>query len=55
MRCWNSILTSATEAACDKGAVRLELATAIANASAQRLYERLGWQRDDFRLYGLSL
>jgi ribosomal protein S18 acetylase RimI-like enzyme len=37
------------------GAVRLEVATAITNVSAQRLYESLGWQRDEFYQYGLSL
>lgn len=49
------LLTSAAEAARAAGAVRLELATAITNASAQRLYESLGWQRDEFYLYGLLL
>lgn len=29
------------------GAVRLGLSTAISNAPAQRLYETLGWQRDE--------
>lgn len=38
------------------GAVGLELATARNNAPAQRLYESLGWQRDEvFYQYGLDL
>lgn len=49
------LLTSAAETARGAGAVRLELATAITNVSAQKLYESLGWQRDEFYLYGLSL
>jgi ribosomal protein S18 acetylase RimI-like enzyme len=49
------LLVSAAESARMAGAVRLELATAITNISAQRLYVALGWQKDDFYLYGLSL
>lgn len=49
------LLASAAEAARTAGAVRVELATAITNISAQRLYEALGWRKDDFYLYGLSL
>lgn len=38
------------------GAVGLELATARTNVPAQRLYESLGWQRDQvFYQYGLDL
>jgi len=38
------------------GAVRLELATARSNASAQALYESLGWVRDrDFYRYSLEI
>jgi ribosomal protein S18 acetylase RimI-like enzyme len=38
------------------GAVGLELATARTNAPAQRLYESLGWRRDQaFYQYGLDL
>ena len=48
------LLASAAEAARTAGAVRLELATAITNISAQRLYEALGWRKDDFYLYGIS-
>jgi len=49
------LLKSAVETARAAGAVRVELATAITNVSAQRLYESLGWQRDEFYQYGLSL
>jgi ribosomal protein S18 acetylase RimI-like enzyme len=50
------LLTAAAEEARSAGAVRLELATAITNTSAQRLYERLGWVRDqEFYVYSLSL
>jgi ribosomal protein S18 acetylase RimI-like enzyme len=49
------LLKSAIETARATGAVRLELATAITNVSAQRLYELLGWQRDEFYLYGFLL
>jgi ribosomal protein S18 acetylase RimI-like enzyme len=38
------------------GAVRLVLSTARSNESAQRLYESLGWKRDEtFYEYGLTL
>ena len=38
------------------GAVRMELATAIANDAAQTLYEALGWVRDnEFHRYSLTL
>jgi GNAT superfamily N-acetyltransferase len=49
------LLKSAVETARAAGAVRLELSTAITNVSAQRRYESLGWQRDEFYLYGLLL
>ncbi|MDF0673468.1 MAG: GNAT family N-acetyltransferase [Nitrospira sp.] len=49
------LLASAAETARTAGAVRLELATAITNRSAQRLYEAMEWQRDEFYLYRLSL
>lgn len=49
------LLRSAAETARTAGAVRLELATATTNAQARRLYEALGWQRDEFYLYSLSL
>ena len=38
------------------GATRLELSTEVANATAQKLYERCGWQRDTkFCSYQLTL
>ena len=47
------LLKSAVETAQAAGAVRLELATAIANDPARRLYEKLGWKRDEeFCVYG---
>ena len=50
------LLKAAAEAGRAGGAVRLELSTAITNVPAQRLYEALGWKRDDeFYQYGLSL
>jgi ribosomal protein S18 acetylase RimI-like enzyme len=49
------LLTSAAEMARQAGSIRLELATAITNIAAQRLYEVLGWQRDEFYQYGLAL
>jgi len=49
------LLTSAAETARAAGVVRLKLATAVTNAPAQRLYEALGWQRDGFYQYGLTL
>ena len=33
------------------GAARLELSTAVTNTTAQRLYESLGWQRDEQYLH----
>lgn len=50
-----ALLQSAVETTRATGAVRLELATAITNVSAQRLYESLGWQKDEFHPYGLAL
>lgn len=50
------LLQAATEMARAGGAVRLELATAVANVQAQKLYEALGWKRDDeFYVYGFPL
>lgn len=49
------LMKAAVETARAGGAVRLELATAITNAPAQKLYEGLGWKRDDeFCVYGLQ-
>ncbi|MBM4138647.1 MAG: GNAT family N-acetyltransferase [Nitrospira sp.] len=50
------LLKAVAETARATGAVRLELATAITNTTAQRLYEALGWKRDEeFYMYSLSL
>lgn len=50
------LLKAAAETGRAAGAVRLELSTAITNVPAQRLYERLGWKRDEeFSVYGLLL
>jgi GNAT superfamily N-acetyltransferase len=50
------LLNAAVETARTAGAVRLELATAIANDPARSLYEKLGWTRDDeFYVYGFPL
>jgi ribosomal protein S18 acetylase RimI-like enzyme len=49
-------METAARLARSTGAVGLELATARTNAPAQRLYESLGWQRDEvFYQYGLDL
>jgi GNAT superfamily N-acetyltransferase len=50
-----ALLEEARQLAVGTGARGLELATATDNVSAQRLYESLGWQRDDaFHHYFLS-
>lgn len=50
------LLKAAVETGRAAGAVRLELATAITNVSAQKLYQDLGWKRDEeYYQYGLSL
>ena len=50
------LLQAATEMTRGAGAVRLELATAITNDPARRLYEKLGWKRDnEFYVYGFPL
>ncbi|WP_341706811.1 GNAT family N-acetyltransferase [Halopseudomonas sp.] len=41
-----ALLAAAQQQARELGAVRMELATAISNTSAQRLYEATGWVRD---------
>lgn len=51
-----ALLEAARQHAERSGAVRMELATATTNHSAQRLYESLGWIRDDeFYRYALRL
>jgi ribosomal protein S18 acetylase RimI-like enzyme len=50
------LLDAARDYAQTSAAVRMELATATTNAAAQRLYEQLGWKRDDdFYRYALRL
>jgi len=50
------LMEAAADEARRAGAVALVLSTAKTNASAQRLYESLGWVRDqDFYEYGLDL
>ncbi|MDQ3387301.1 MAG: GNAT family N-acetyltransferase [Actinomycetota bacterium] len=51
-----ALLERAREFARETGAVGLELSTAKDNFSAQRLYEKLGWKRDeDYYHYALDL
>ena len=50
-----ALMQAARALGADTGAVELMLQTARTNASAQRLYESLGWQRDDdFLVYTLD-
>ena len=50
-----ALLLAAQEMAAETGAVELMLQTARTNTSAQRLYESLGWKRDDeFLVYTLA-
>ena len=49
------LLKAAVETGHAAGVVRLELSTAITNVSAQRLYQKLGWKRDEeFYVYSVS-
>jgi len=51
-----ALLEAARQHAEQSGAVRMELATATTNRAAQRLYESLGWIRDnEFYRYALRL
>jgi len=51
-----ALLKRAAEFGKQSGALKLSLATQIENETAQRLYERLGWQRDtEFYHYTLPL
>ena len=51
-----ALMERAREFAGSTGASRLELATAVDNLPAQRLYERLGWRRKNgFYDYALDL
>ena len=50
-----ALLVAARDLARDTGAAELFLQTAHDNLPAQRLYERLGWRRDEqFRVYTLD-
>lgn len=50
-----ALMDAARRLAIDNGAAELMLQTARDNATAQRLYEKLGWQRDDeFLVYTLD-
>ena len=50
------LLKHAATVAREAGAVRMKLSTAITNVAAQRLYEGLGWKKDEeFYEYALSL
>ncbi|HEY6618486.1 MAG TPA: GNAT family N-acetyltransferase [Steroidobacteraceae bacterium] len=50
------LLVEAAEIARSRGASRLRLSTAVTNVPAQRLYESLGWIRDnEFCEYNLGL
>lgn len=51
-----ALLQAAAVYATQAEAVRMELATARTNLAAQRLYQSLGWERDDeFLRYALTL
>ena len=52
----SALVTAAARFARDSGAVRLVLATAVANTAAHSVYEKLGWKRDtEFHTYKLKL
>jgi GNAT superfamily N-acetyltransferase len=52
----SALLHAATEYARRVGALRLVLSTEVTNATAQSLYEKLGWKRDTaFCVYQLPL
>ena len=51
-----ALLNAAADYGRRVGAVRLALSTEVANTTAQRLYERLGWKRDTvYYSYTLTL
>lgn len=51
-----ALMEAARQLGMDTGAAEIFLQTARSNATAQRLYQRLGYQRDDeFLVYTLSL
>ena len=50
------LLRAAAETGRAAGAVQLELSTAITNVPAQKLYQKLGWKKDEeFYVYSVSL
>jgi ribosomal protein S18 acetylase RimI-like enzyme len=50
------LLKAAADVSRAAGAVELRLSTAVTNVSAQRLYEAMGWRREDeFHEYVLAL
>ena len=50
------LMNAVTEAAADSGVSSISLSTAHDNVAAQRLYERLGYVRDEqFRTYSLEV
>lgn len=52
----SALVREAARVAQEAGAVKIKISTAIANAPAQRLYEREGWQRDEeYYEFGLVL
>ena len=52
----SALLRAAADYAKSAGALRLELSTGRVNGTAQAVYERLGWKRDDvFFVYQLPL
>jgi ribosomal protein S18 acetylase RimI-like enzyme len=51
-----ALLRAAADRAKQDGMLRMTLSTARTNSQAQKLYESLGWERDDeFYVYNLSL
>lgn len=55
----NQLITTAANFAADKGAIFIQLETAVDNANAQRLYESMGFVKqgpdEEYFLYKLSL
>ena len=52
----SALLRAAAEFGRQEGAVRLVLSTEVGNATAQAVYERMGWKRDTvFCVYQLGL
>jgi ribosomal protein S18 acetylase RimI-like enzyme len=49
-----ALMDQARQLACETGAVRIELETAVENTTAQSVYERLGYARNT-EFYGYSL